>query len=116
MPEYFIVTNSFAAPFMSDMDTQYIFAESPEDALARLATRYRHPAGLYAAVAYASADAYHKGKAPLARWMSNAAAAKERAAEGKGSYSICGYGPGVFTLDGITHKVADPKAGSIRPA
>ena len=60
MAEYFVVANSFAAPLISDQSTEYVQGESPADALERFAAEYKHPAGLYAAALYESADAYHK--------------------------------------------------------
>lgn len=75
MTEYFIVANSFAAPFVSDTSNTYVTADTPEDALYDFAEDYGHPFGLYSANAYASADDFHKGKEPLARWRSNKAQA-----------------------------------------
>ncbi len=71
MQEYFIIANSFAAPFCSDESRTYVTGQTPLIALQEFATRYSHPYGLYAAAAYKSADAYHKGEKPLAKWLSN---------------------------------------------
>ena len=60
--EFFVVTNSFAAPFCSDQGTQFVEAADAEMALLKVAKEYKHPAGLYAADCYRSADAYHKGE------------------------------------------------------
>lgn len=73
MKEYFIVANSFAAPFFSDTSTHFYHADSPEEALERFSKKYSHPAGLYAASAFKSSDDYHKNKNPLCRWLSNKA-------------------------------------------
>jgi hypothetical protein len=69
--EYFIVANSFAAPFFSDTSESFVKAHSAPEALEKFAAEYNHPCGLYAADAFKSADAYHKGHAPLSRWRSN---------------------------------------------
>lgn len=111
--EYFIVANSFAAPFFSDESTGFVRAESPEAALEQYAETYQHPCGLYAAVAYESADAYHKNERPLAKWLCNHEQQKQRLTEGKGSYSYLGNGPGDFKINGETYKVKNPKGGSV---
>lgn len=113
MKEYFIVANSFAAPFVSDQSTHFQEGESPEDALTRFARTYRHPAGLYAANAYESADSYHKNGPIVAKWRSNQASAIAKATEGKGSYSLQSNSPGVFSVDGERHSIENPKGGSL---
>lgn len=75
--EYFIEANSFAAPFFSDTSSRFIIAESPADALLSFKEEYTHPCGLYAAVCYEDANAKHKGRKPLAKWVSNAATAHQ---------------------------------------
>lgn len=42
-------TNSNAAPFCSDSDSGFIEAGSPMEALKKIVSEYKHPAGLYAA-------------------------------------------------------------------
>lgn len=74
MPEYFVFANSFAAPFFSDPSTGYTTGDTPQDGLRSFVASYNHPCGLYAAMLYVSADAYHKGHDPLGRWLSNDAA------------------------------------------
>lgn len=73
MREFFVVANSFAAPFVSDTSTRFVTAESPQAALEKFAGEYSHKCGLYAAECYESADAYHKRERPLAKWLSNRA-------------------------------------------
>lgn len=105
--EYFIVANSFAAPFCSDQSTGFQASLTPISALAAFAARYTHPFGLYAAEAYASAEAYHKGEKPVARWLSNHA----RAIAEKKPTLIVSHGPGSLELDGKAVKIESPKAG-----
>ena len=69
MPEYFVVANSFAAPMVSDQSLKYMEADSPQKALARFKREYDHPCGLYAVAIYLNADAYHKDKKCLRRWL-----------------------------------------------
>lgn len=78
MNEYFVLGNSFAAPFFSDTDEQFVVAEDHLNALNDYVKNYKHPCGLYAAAIYPNADAYHKGQSPLARWLSNKAQAREQ--------------------------------------
>lgn len=111
--EYFIRTNSFAAPFVSDTGDCYVVADSPSRALAICASEYSHPCGLYAAEAYANADAFHKGEKPLARWLSNREIAQRQATAGRAAYSMFGVSPGEFDVDGVRHVVADPKGGRV---
>lgn len=111
--EYFIVANSFAAPFFSDTDKSFQEASNPEEALLKFKDGYRHPAGLYGAGVWADANAYHKNEKPLARWVCNLALAKEEAAKGKGSYSMLGVSQSEFEIDGVRHKVENPRCGKV---
>ncbi len=111
--EFFIVANSFAAPFFSDMTTDFQKATSPGKALEEFAKRYKHPAGLFAAGVYASAEDYHKGEKPLAKWVCNHEIEKERLTKDKGSYSYFGHGPGDFEINGVRHHVDSPKSGRV---
>lgn len=106
--EYFIVANSFAAPFFSDTSEDFQVADNPKEALNLYAARYSHPCGLYAATVYQDATAYHKSKKPLARWLSNHA----RFLEGKTGI-IRSNGPGEIEVGHKLHKVENPKAGSV---
>lgn len=71
--EYFIVANRVAAPFVSDQSMRHVVGDSSTDAMEQFVARYSHPAGLYAADVYASADAYHKGQPALVEWRCNQA-------------------------------------------
>lgn len=113
MPEYFIHAASFAAPFVSDESTGFVTADSPEAALVAFAESYRHSAGLYAADAYASADAYHKREKRLARWLSNKAQTIERAMDDRGAASIYSPSPDMVEIGGEPIAIRDPKAGSV---
>jgi hypothetical protein len=114
MSEYFIVTNSFAAPFVSDQDTSFAQGESPAEALESAVASYKHPAGLFAADCYESATDYHKGKSPLARWLCNHEIARQAATKDKGAYSYMGLCPGQFEINGELVVVeGDPKAGRL---
>ena len=116
MKEYFIISNSFAAPFFSDQGTHYVKGKSPESALKKLAKDYSHPCGLFAAAVYESADDYHKNKTPLAKWICNQEAEKQRLTKDLGCYSYLGIGPGVFEIDGKRHTVSNPKEGRVYSA
>lgn len=111
--EYFILANSFAAPFFSDTSTSFESADTPEKALEQFAKNYKHPAGLFAAVCYESADAYHKDKPPLAEWLSNHAIEKEKIMEKTGGISYLGHGPGDFEINGKRYHVENPKEGRV---
>lgn len=113
MKEYFIFATSFAAPFCSDTSHEFVTAESPQAALEQFAGSYGHPCGLYAAACYESAEAYHKGQNPLAKWVCNHELEKQRLTAGKGCYSYLGKGVGLFEIDGVLHKVENPKAGKV---
>ena len=109
MSEYFVVAHSFAAPFVSDESTRFVEAESPKEAAEKFAASYKHPAGLYAANVYASADSYHKDGPILARWRSNQSIAVE------GATSIYGHGPGDVEIDGNPTRIENPKDGHVIP-
>lgn len=111
MTEYFIFANSFAAPFFSDQSTAYRKADDPVQALNDFAADYKHPCGLYAAVAYASADAYHKGAKALATWLCNHEREKRRLTEGLQGYSYYGHGPGEFEINRVKYTVENPHDG-----
>ena len=115
MTEFFVHTNSFAAPFCSDSDTGFIEGETPEQALQKAVDDYSHPCGLYAAMLYESADAYHKGKKPLLKWLSNHEIAKLEAIPKKGGYVSSVYAAGKFEIDGKMTTVEDPKGGKMVP-
>ena len=111
--EYFINARSFAAPFVSDNWSEYIKSDSPRAALEQLAKNCTHPAGLFAAECYASADDFHKGKPFLAEWLSNHVREQQRLTKEKGTYSYFGHGPGDFEINGERHKIQNPKEGSV---
>lgn len=111
--EYFIVSNSFAAPFFSDSDEAFVVADTPRAALEQYARDYGHPAGLYAAACYGSSDDYHKNRDPLARWLCNHERVKQEATKNKGSYSFYGEAPGKFRINDEWFNVEQPKAGSV---
>jgi hypothetical protein len=114
MREYFILSNSFAAPFFSDQGTSYIMAENPADALNSFVASYKHPCGLYSANCYESADAYHKGDKQLAQWLCNVELGKQRLTKDlPGGYSIMGHGPGEFEINHERHVVENPKEGRV---
>lgn len=113
MAEYFIYANSFAAPFFSDTSTAYVEADTPDAALQRFADEYKHPAGLYSAVCYASADAHHKGQKPLSMWLCNHEIEKARLTKDLGSFSYRGDAPGQFEIDGVAHTIKNPKHGRL---
>jgi hypothetical protein len=107
MAEYFIAARSFAAPFVSDESTGFAEAATPVAALEQFAARYTHPCGLYAAEAYESAEAYHKGRKAVAQWLSNHA---RRIVERQPTM-VLSHGPGKMELDGKATEVKDPKGG-----
>lgn len=113
MSEWFIYAKSFAAPFVSDDSTDYEEAESAEQALTQFAARYTHPAGLYAATAFTSADAYHKGDKPVALWLCNHEREKQRLTKDLHGYSYYGSAPGEFEINGEKHHIDNPMSGSV---
>jgi len=113
MTEYFVVTTSFAAPFFSDEDERFVDADSPEAALEKVAREYKHPAGLYAALCYADANAKAKREKPLAKWLCNHEIEKMRLTADKGAYSYFGHETGHFDIDGKRHVVENPKEGRV---
>lgn len=115
MTEFFIVANSFAAPFVSDQSIGFASGDSPASALESFAQTYRHPAGLYAAAVYRSAEAYHKGEKQLAYWLCNHELEKRRLTSGLHSYSYLSHGAGSFEIDGQTYTCDDPRNGSVTP-
>jgi hypothetical protein len=79
---YQYVTNSNAAPFVSDTDSGFIESADPMSALEEIVQNYRHPAGLFAAVIKAPTP-----KNPvLARYLSARAATQESGGCGSHEY------------------------------
>lgn len=113
MSEFYIETNSFAAPFFSDAGHKYVTANTAADALKMAADTYTHPAGLYSAAAYSSADAKNKGEKPLAQWLCNHEAEKQRLTADISGYSYFGHGVGDFEINGVRHKVKNPREGTV---
>ncbi len=114
MTEFFVVANSFAAPFFSDTSHDFVEADDAKMALERFAAEYTHPCGLYSANLYASADAYHKNESWLAQWLSNHAKGLADATADLHGYSVMGKGPGIVELNGVEHHFDNPKAGAVR--
>jgi len=85
MKTYQWKTNSNAAPFFSDPSEGFIDADNPMDALRKVVSNYKHPAGIYSAAIlkptpenpvvarYLSARAATAEKAPtgLTKWEGN---------------------------------------------
>lgn len=113
MSEFYIVANSFAAPFFSDMDTAFVKAASAKAALIKYAKTYDHPAGLYCANCYRDANASAKGAKPLAEWQSNHLIALLKETKDKPGYSYFGHAPGDFEVNDKRIKVKNPKAGKV---
>jgi hypothetical protein len=111
--EYFIRAASFAAPFVSDESTDYVEADTPEEALLAFVERYKHPMGLYSADAYASADAYYKDQPRLARWLCNKQRVLDEATSGKSAYSVYSPSADAVEVDGERIEIQDPKGGGI---
>lgn len=113
--EFFIVSNSFAAPFVSDTHESFEEAATARKALTQYAARYSHPARLFSADCYASATDYHKGKRPLARWLCNQEIAKQKVSKGKSAFSYEAVAPGRFKIDGELVIVEKPYEGKLVP-
>lgn len=114
--EYFIKAQSFAAPFCSDESQGFISADSPADALEVFARKYSHPCGLYSAFCYKDANAEAKGHKPLAKWLCNYEAEKQRLTHNLGSYSFLHSQDkkGEFMeVDGKRTYIKNPRAGSV---
>lgn len=114
MQEFFVVTNSFAAPFCSDTDASYIEADTAKDALEEVVANYKHPAGLYAAYAYTSSDAKNKGEEPLSKWTCNHEYEKDRITRSLDGYSYMGMGVGKFEVNGEHYVIENPRQGAVR--
>lgn len=111
--EFFIVADSFAAPFVSDRSTHFVSAETAQQALERFSADYKHPCGLYCATAYGSADEFHKGAKPYAQWLCNHEIEMQRLTKDLGCYSMFGHAPGKFEINGEMHIVERPKEGRV---
>lgn len=103
--DYFVHATTFAAPFVSETVTKYVAAESPEAALTQIVEQYKSSLPIYAADAYATADAFHRKQSALARWRSN----KARAVEG--ASSVYSTSPSLSEINGEPVVIADPFAG-----
>jgi hypothetical protein len=111
--EYFVHSNSWAAPFVSDEGNGFTEGATPSEAMEKFVAAYKHPRGLYAAHLYASSDAFHKREYPLVTWLCNHEQAKQAHTKDMGSYSFMSNGPGDFEIDGKRITVKYPKSGSI---
>jgi len=112
--EYFIITNSFAAPFFSDTDQYYVKGKNPLDALQEAVKKYKHPCGLYAANLYQSADDFHKNKKRLAYYICNLVIEQERLTKNLGGYSILhdrDSGGEFIKINDKKHYITNPKGG-----
>lgn len=109
--EFFIIANSFAAPFFSDSSEGYQNGTDARDALEKFAAGYKHPCGLYSADAFENADAYHKNAKALAQWRCNRVLEQERITGPLSGYSI--LGPGAFEVNGVRYDVKNPAEGRV---
>jgi len=117
MKEYFVVANSFAAPFFSDLNERYVKGNNPEDAMQRFVKKYSHPCGLYSAVLFANADAYHKGEKSLCRFLCNLELEKQRLTKNLKEFSFK-HEPKTKNLSTIEinhkkHSIRKPRRGKI---
>jgi hypothetical protein len=113
MKEFFVVSESFAAPWVSDRHYEYAKGNDARRVLLAYAREYSHPAGLYAADIHLSADSYHHGNKPLFRWICNHEVALREATKNLDCYSYLGHAPGKFEINGKMIVVQNPKAGGI---
>lgn len=114
LKEFFIVANSFAAPFCSDTSTHFSTAFDGVKALEKFAKRYSHPAGLFSAAAYNSAEEYHKGAGAVAVWVCNLERESEKVTKGLGAYSYQGTENG-FIVNDVEYTVKNPREGYATP-
>lgn len=113
MNEYYIIANSFAAPFMSDTSEGFVEAKTPKEALDYFAAQYSHPSGLYSAVCYKDANAKAKNNPPLATWLCNYEIKKQEITKNLGAYSFFGKGSEGFEINGKNYDVEDYKNGKV---
>jgi hypothetical protein len=113
--KYFIHSNSFAAPWFSDEGHSFQIGDSPEDALLKFKASYSHPCGLFAAMCYASADDYHEGKSPLAKWLCNSQIERDRITKDMHGFSFLGEGPERFRINDTWYDIENPKEGRVLP-
>lgn len=113
MRNYYIESNSFAASFFSDNSFKYVQAQDSRTALEIYVKEYDHPAGLYSAAVWESADAKNLGARALFQWLSNHAIKLAELTDHLGAYTYLGHGPGDFEINNVRHTVDDPKGGRI---
>ncbi len=111
--EYFIIGNTFAAPFFSDTLKRFIKAETPEKALMKFIEECTHPCGIYSANCYESADACEKNEKPLSKWLCNLEIEQQNITKDKGAYSYLNKGEGILVIDGEEHKIDNWKEGKL---
>ncbi len=113
MMEFCIQANSFAAPFVSDTSEAFVEAETAEQALAAYVESYSHPAGLYSAIVWDSADSMMKGKPALAKWVCNQVIKIQELTKDLSGYTFRGDGPGAFEINGTRYETEDPQGGKV---
>lgn len=117
MKEYFVVANSFAAPFFSDEEEGYIKGKSPRDAMQKFVKKYSHPCGLYSAVLFTNADAFHKNKKPLCKYLCNLELEKQRLTKNLKGFSFkhesISKDLSVIEIDYKKHSIRNPRGGKI---
>lgn len=111
--EYFVHSNSWAAPVVSDEAQGFVSGANPEEAMENFVAEYKHPCGLYAAHLYASPYSFHEREKPLVTWLCNHEQAHQAHTKDMGSYSFRSNGPGDFEVNGKRVKVKYPKSGCI---
>jgi len=109
--EYFVFANSFAAPFVSDSSESYVSGASAIEALERFVANYKHPARLYFAAIWRSADDYHKSKPALAKWTCNHELELQRLTKGQAVVAYRSGKPGNMEVNQELHTVKHPFDG-----
>jgi len=105
--EFFVVMNSFAAPFFSDTSEKFVEADNLDECKRKVLAEYTHPCGLYAAMVYANANDYHKGRDPIAKYLCNLERRKKEATKGLPAYTMQGLSKNAFRVDGKTYTAED---------
>lgn len=109
MKKYFVVTNSFAAPFMSDTEERFYKGNTPQEAIKKAIRYYNHPAGLYSAALWKNTNDYHKGKKPLVRAQCNREVFIQQKTKGLGGYMISSRSIDEVSINDKSFKIDDPR-------
>jgi len=111
MKEYFIIANTFAAPFVSETIETFTKGKDAKDAMKNFIDGHKNE--IYSARGYKNADAFYKKEKPVVNYDCNKLLLLNSLTKDKSTYSYLSHSDKEFELDDVIYKVEEPREGVI---